>query len=32
MQDTGANEQEEISKSQRKRDLHELKMLGIDLL
>ena len=32
MQDTGINEQEEISKSQRKRDLHELKMLGIDLL
>ena len=32
MQDTGYNEQEETSKSQRKRDLHELKMLGIDLL
>ena len=32
MQDTGAKEQEELCKSQRKRNLHELKMLGIDLL
>ena len=32
MHDSGYDEPEDISKSQRKRDLHELKMLGVDLL
>ncbi len=32
MRDSGYDDQQEISKSQRKRDLHELKSLGIDLL
>jgi ribosome-associated protein len=32
MHDSGYDEHEDISKSQRKRDLHELKMLGVDLL
>jgi ribosome-associated protein len=32
MQDTSHDEQADISKSQRKRDLHQLKMLGTELL
>ena len=32
MHDSRYDEPEDISKSQRKRDLHELKMLGVDLL